>query len=183
MTDHRQVTTIDPSRLDPDAPEYRSRWNTEAHSRFEAVRAETVWVADTGTFTDSADVPEWIRRTTAGHLMPSNFPSLSLAMVWAPIDWPMLIDEHPNEVRLWGEETNSTYIPWTVICAAYRLLVDAGLSPGLHMLLEVDFDGALALEPGSLWCESIENHPDLIARVDAVFAPYVDFQHGMWHWG
>lgn len=45
---------------------------------------------------------------------------------------------------------------------------------GLHVLLEVDFDGALALEPGSLWCESIENHLDLIAASYPLVVPARD---------
>lgn len=169
---------------DLEEQKYWSRWSDTAYTKFDALRAAISWNEnEEGTFTADADVPDWLREATAGQLVPSGFPSLSLAMVWDPVDWPTLIEAHPGDLRLLGEGVNSTYVPWEVISTAYRAIESAGRTPSLHVLLEIDFDGALSLEPGSLKYKGDDDDPALIMQVDAIFAPNVSFRRGMWQWG
>lgn len=163
---------------------YWARWSDAAHAKFDALVKAITWNEnERGTFTTAADVPVWLREATAGLLVPSDFPSLSLAMVRDPVDWPALLDAHPGEVRLWGEGVTSTYVPWDVICAAYRCVDAAGAIPALFVLVEIDFDGALSLEPGALHCHGESNpDPDLIAKVNSIIARDIGFHHGTWQW-
>lgn len=111
---------------------YWSQWSSAARLTHNALRKEIEWdLVDrhlAGTFTKDADVPDWLREATAGHLLPPESPSLSVARIWDPINWPTLLEKHPGELPVLVEPGwVQPHITWNLIVDVYRMIETASL--------------------------------------------------------
>lgn len=165
---------------------YWGRWSPAAHERFDALKEAIQWQwvhanHGIGTFTSDADLPDWFREATAGHLLLPESPSLCLGRVWEPINWPTLIAEHPGDLSVlvstgWTQE----HLTWDILVAAFRMIEAAGLTAFFDTNLEIDMDGALALLPCGIGAAGIGEHPELVAAITAVLGGIELDSHGFW---
>lgn len=174
---------------------YWSQWSNEDRELWGQIKRQIEWSVNSGspqsgTFTEMAPgVPEWLRTATAGILRRPESPKLQLARVWDPLDWPTLLEEHPEELHPCLPGPRS--LRWNGIAHAYRLLQIAGYQPYLDVDLDVGA-GKLWLTPTELRCRLINPsiHSDLSVAVTAALGGEILYQpklHGFddahgWEW-
>ena len=169
-----------------------SQWPAEARAQYNELRQQICWNSDgprpTGTFTDEANVPEWFRDVTAGLLRPPEAPTLQVARIWDPVDWPTLLANNPRRpaVSIGADGYGPTDLTWQMVADAYHILDDAGKTPSLDIDIEINAASELALAPTVLYCDALnpDLDRDLIARVDDSLDGQTSYNSddGGWMW-
>lgn len=133
--------------------QYWAQWSPLAHRRYQAIMREIdpdLSPAGGLRWTPAAPVPTWLRRATDGILLPPEAPTLQIARCWDPVDWPVLVGDHREDLIVAGP-VGPDGPSWKHILQAWTLLGAAGHDPALDVDLEVSVDGyMLELRHGGL---------------------------------
>lgn len=161
---------------------YWSQWSPAARLTHNALGKEIEWdLVDrhlAGTFTKDADVPDWLREATAGHLLRPESPSLSVARIWDPIAWPTLLEQHPGELPVLVDGGwTQPQITWDLIVDVYRMVETAGFDVCLDVDLEVDVGGPQLL-PQSICIDA--HNPEIEERISAALGIEQYATEGFW---
>ncbi|MET3959808.1 hypothetical protein ABIE52_006743 [Rhodococcus sp. OAS809] len=162
---------------------YWSQWSSAARLTRSALGNEILWHREgnhaAGTFTEDADIPDWLREVTAGHLLLPESPSLSVARIWDPIDWPTLLEQHPGELPVLVDGGwTQPQITWDLIVDVYRMVEATGLGVCLDVDLEVDVGGPQLL-PQAI-CSDVRNHPEIEESISAALGIKQYGTEGFW---
>lgn len=152
-----------------DATLYWNQWSPASHLTFMGLRENIRWhqgiTRPLGTFTAQAAVPDWLREATAARLRIPESPSLSIARICDPIDWPTLLEQHPGDLPvLVGGEWTEPHITWELLVDVFRMIETVDPTAYLDADLEVD-DGSVQLLPIMVGGNGLSGHPDVAAKV------------------
>ncbi|WP_396908342.1 hypothetical protein [Mycolicibacterium sp.] len=119
-----------------------------------------------------ADLPRWFTEALAGMcLRESECGWPGLARTWAPIDWPALIDAHPEFLApLVNKQTT-----WPAICKAFGLLREKGYGTQLDVNILVDETRpGLQIWPTMLYADDLDpnTHHDTVAAITHILNPH-----------
>jgi hypothetical protein len=117
----------------------------------------TVWVdPDCEWFTrhqitNETPWPTWLLDHLRGStsLAPLG-PSPYFAYIYAPVSWPTLLDQHPDEIAADDDRERDSAPSWLAIARAFSVLDDAGASPYLCVELSLHDSGRLQVFPTGL---------------------------------
>ena len=117
-------------------------------------------------------LPQWLKGALAGVcLRASECGWPGLARTWDPVDWPTLIQDHPDLLRPLVKEEKAS---WPAICRAYRLLQQRGYPTQLDVdILIDDAEPRLLIWPTMLYAEGLrpETDQDTVDVVSATLNP------------
>ncbi|MDZ7931296.1 MAG: hypothetical protein U5N21_15080 [Rhodococcus sp. (in: high G+C Gram-positive bacteria)] len=157
-------------------------WSPRAHRKHALLQASIEWQrvigGFRGTFTRAADVPDWLRRVTDGALIRSYSDSLCVARIEGRIDWPAMLTQYPDDLRIVVDKALDTDGDlWSRITKAYNAIGDSGIAAHLTVDLEVTAAGDLVLVPyavGSVELDTTTDDPEYYLQLDPRHAALIE---------
>ncbi len=114
-----------------------------------------------------AELPQWFHQALAGAVLTGSeggWPNWGRTC--APVDWPTLIDQHPDTLAPdHGMLESNEGASWEAIATAFGLLRAVDPKAAMDVSFWVDEQGRVLIDP--MWiCTTFEVPPELAASVD-----------------